>query len=265
MKTNALKFISALALVIYLPLQSMAWGTTGHRVVGQIAESHLSPKAKLAVKSILGNESLSMCANWADFVKSDKAYDYLYNWHFINFSGGLSHTDLINYMQADTAVDAYTKINFLVKELKNKSLAKDKKVMYLRLLVHLVGDVHQPMHTGHQEDKGGNDIKLSWFGKSSNLHSIWDSELIEGQQLSYTEYTQAINFCTPAQKAKWQKDPLSKWITESYDIAQKLYGTVTTGDKLSYRYIYDNIDTVNQQLLKGGVRLAGVLNQIFGS
>lgn len=265
MKTSIIRFFGGLLLFIYLPLQSMAWGTTGHRVVGQIAESHLNAKAKLAVKSILGNESLAMCANWADFVKSDKAYDYLYNWHFINFAGGLNHTELLGYLNTDTATDAYTKINFLIKELKNKGLAKDKKVVYLRLLVHMVGDIHQPMHTGHQEDKGGNDIKLSWFGKSSNLHSIWDSELIEGQQLSYTEYTKAINFCTPSQKAKWQKDPLSKWVIESYDIAQKLYAGVNIGDKLSYRYIYDHIDTVNQQLLKGGVRLAGVLNQIFGS
>ncbi len=265
MKITALKKIGIYALFIYLPIQSMAWGQLGHRIVGQIAESHLNPKTKLAIKSIMGNESLAMCANWADFVKSDKAYDYLYNWHFINFPGGLNQSELMTILKADTAVDAYTKINFMVKELKNKNLAKDKKVMYMRLLVHIVGDIHQPMHTGHLEDKGGNDVKLSWFGKSSNLHSIWDSELIESQQLSYTEYTQAINFCTAKQKSALQNDPLTQWISESYQIAQKLYAGVTPGDKLGYRYNYDNIDLLNQQLLKGGIRLAGLLNQIFAS
>ena len=153
----------------------------------------------------------------------------------------------------------------MVKELKNKNLPKDKKVMYVRLLDHLVGDIHQPMHTGHLEDKGGNDIKLSWFGKSSNLHAIWDSELIESQELSYTEYSKAVNFCSSTQKASWQKDPLTKWVEESYQISQKLYSNVTAGDKLSYRYIYENLETANQQLLKGGIRLAGLFNQIFSS
>lgn len=262
---NALKKSILFALFIYLPIHTMAWGQLGHRIVGQIAESHLNAKAKTAVKNILGNESLAMCANWADFVKSDRAYDYLSTWHYINFPGGLADAELNSILKADTATDVYTKIIFLTKELKNKSLAQDKKVMYLRLLVHFVGDVNQPMHTGHLEDKGGNDIKLSWFGKSSNLHALWDSDLIESQELSYTEYAKAINFCTPQQKTAWQKDPLTKWIEDSYHISQKLYGNVTTGDKLSYRYIYDNLATANQQLLKGGVRLAGLLNEIFGS
>lgn len=265
MKNTFLKRLVLFVLLAYLPLQSMAWGQLGHRIVGQIAETHLSTKAKTAVKAILGNESLAMCANWADFVKSDRAYDYLSTWHYINFPGGLADAELQNILKADTAVDAYTKINFLVKELKNKSLAKEQKVMYLRLLVHFVGDVNQPMHTGHLEDKGGNDIKVTWFGKPSNLHSIWDSDLIESQELSYTEYAKAINFASEKQKTSWQNDPLSKWIQDSYHISQQLYSGVLTGDKLSYRYIYDNLATANEQLLKGGIRLAGLLNQIFGA
>lgn len=265
MKSRLFKQVIFLALLVYLPAQSMAWGMLGHRVVGQIAESHLNAKAKATLKSILGNETLAMGSNWADFVKSDKTYDYLYNWHFINLAGGLNQGDIERILKADTAVDAYTKVDFLVKELKKKNLAKAQKIIYIRLLVHIIGDLHQPMHTGHLEDKGGNDVKVTWFGKNSNLHSVWDTELPESQQLSYTEYTQAINFCTPTQKNTWQRTPINAWITETYGMAQTIYSGVTPGDKLSYRYIYDNIDTVNSQLLKGGVRLAGVLNQLFGS
>lgn len=252
-------------LLLYLPSQSMAWGMLGHRVVAQIADNNLNPKARLALKAILGNESLAMGSNWADFVKSDKSYDYLYNWHFVNFAAGLSSADIKGMLKADTTVNAYTKMNFLISELKKKDLPKAQKIIYIRLLVHIVGDVHQPMHTGHAEDKGGNDVKLTWFGKSSNLHSVWDTELVESQQLSYTEYTQAINFCSAKQKAEWQHAPINAWITETYGMAQNIYGGVTLGDKLSYRYIYDNLNTVNNQLLKGGIRLAGLLNQIFGS
>jgi hypothetical protein len=265
MKTSLVSKLLLFGFLLYLPSQSMAWGMLGHRVVAQIADVNLNPKARLAIKSILGNESLAMGSNWADFVKSDKSYDYLYNWHFVNFAAGLSSADINGLLKADTAVNAYTKINFLVNELKKKNLPKAEKIIYIRLLVHIVGDIHQPMHTGHAEDKGGNDIKLTWFGKPSNLHSVWDTELLESQQLSYTEYTQAINFCSAKQKADWQHAPINAWITETYGMAQTIYGGVALGDKLSYRYIYDNLNTVNNQLLKGGVRLAGVLNQIFGS
>lgn len=265
MKTSLLNKLLVFGVLLYLPAQTMAWGMLGHRVVAQIAETNLNPKTKLALKGIMGNESLAMSSNWADFVKSDKNYDYLYNWHFVNFAAGLSSTDINELLKADTAVNAFTKINFLVNELKKKNLPKAQKIIYIRLLVHIVGDVHQPMHTGRAEDKGGNDVKLTWFGKSSNLHSIWDTELVESQQLSYTEYTQAINFCSAKQKADWQNAPINAWITETYGMAQNIYGGVTLGDKLSYRYIYDNLETVNTQLLKGGIRLAGVLNQIFGS
>lgn len=265
MKTSLLNKLLVFGVLLYLPAQTMAWGMLGHRVVAQIAETNLNPKTKLALKGIMGNESLAMSSNWADFVKSDKNYDYLYNWHFVNFAAGLSSADINGLLKADTAVNAFTKINFLVNELKKKNLPKAQKIIYIRLLVHIVGDVHQPMHTGRAEDKGGNDVKLTWFGKSSNLHSIWDTELVESQQLSYTEYTQAINFCSAKQKADWQNAPINAWITETYGMAQNIYGGVTLGDKLSYRYIYDNLETVNTQLLKGGIRLAGVLNQIFGS
>jgi hypothetical protein len=123
--------------------------------------------------------------------------------------------------------------------------------------------VHQPFHTAHASDKGGNDIKLFWFNNPTNLHTIWDSQLIDFQQLSYTEYTAAINHSTATQRAEWQKAPLTQWIYESHQLAEKAYSEVKPDDKLSYNYNFKNIATINQQLLKGGVRLAGLLNQIF--
>ncbi len=250
---------------IYVPYASMAWGMLGHRVVGEIADSYLSPKARLAIKDILGDESLAMASNWADFIKAEPSYNYISSWHYINFKDGLSAADMKAYLAVDTLTDAYTKINFLVAQLKDKKTEKEKKVMYLRLLVHIVGDVHQPMHVSREEDQGGNKIYVLWFNQKANLHSIWDSNLIEDQKLSYTEYTKAINHTTAAQRADMQKQPVSEWMFDSYTIAQKLYGEITQPDqKLSYRYIYDHIQTANDQLLKGGVHLAGLLNQIFG-
>ncbi|MFT3826660.1 MAG: S1/P1 nuclease [Chitinophagaceae bacterium] len=253
------------AALFYLPLHSMAWGMQGHRIVAQIAESYLSSKARKQIQQILGYESMAMTSNWPDFIKSDPSFSYLSNWHYINFKAGLTDSDIQNYLQQDTATDAYTKINFLTAQLKNKDLEQSKKIMYLRLLIHIVGDIHQPMHVGRFEDLGGNKIKVLWFNEPANLHSVWDEKLIDYQQLSYTEYTTAINHTTKEQRLDWIKQPVSQWIIDSYQIAQQLYGEIKEADqKLSYRYNFDHVETLNNQLLKGGIHLAGLLNDIFG-
>jgi hypothetical protein len=177
---------------------------------------------------------------------------------------GLTKAQLQDYLQKDTAADLYTRTNFLIRELKNKHLSMDKKRMYLKLLIHFVGDIHQPFHVGYHSDQGGNKIKLTWFATSTNLHAVWDEQLINFQQLSYTEYTAAINHTTAKQRLAWQKQPISDWIIESHQIAERLYSKITPDQKLSYRYNYENIQILNEQLLKAGVRLAGVLNELFG-
>lgn len=243
----------------------MAWGVLGHRIVGEIADSYLTAKARAEIQKILGTESIAISANWADFIKSDSTYNYLSAWHYINLDKGMSRGQVLAYLKSDTATDVYTKINFLVKELKNKSLLLEQKQMYLRLLIHLVGDVHQPMHASHKEDLGGNRIRVNWFNASSNLHAIWDEVLINFQQLSYTEYTAAINHTTLKQRQAWQKQSIGEWVAESYAIAEQLYPEISEKDqRLGYDYNFHHIQTVNEQLLKGGVRLAGLLNSIFG-
>jgi hypothetical protein len=255
--------LSGVLLCFFIP--SMAWGPTGHRIVGLIAESYLTPKAKIAINEILGTESLAMASNWADFIKSDSTFSYLSPWHYININSGLNYNDFKTLLQKDTATDAYTRLDFLVKELKNKQLPATKKLMYLRLLIHIAGDIHQPLHVGRAEDLGGNRIRVLWFSDSTNLHSVWDDKLIEFQKLSYTEYANAINHTQKKQRLAWQKQPMSEWFFESYQIAGNLYDEIARPyQKLSFRYNFDHVEEMNQQLLKAGVRLAGLLNEIFG-
>lgn len=259
--------VSLVLLLFYFPLKAMCWGQLGHRIVAEIANSYLTAKTKAEIKKILGTESIAMAANWADFVKSDTSFKYLDTWHYINFEKNLSYAQLREVLKKDTGKvnDAYAAIVFLTKELKKKTLPLYKKQMYLKLLIHIVGDVHQPLHVSPVGSTGGNDIKLQWFGQPSNLHRVWDSDLIEEQQLSYTEYADFLNHTTAAQRKKLQSEPLSKWLFDSYTIAQNLHNEITeVNPRLGYRYNYDHISLLNQQLLKGGVHLAGLLNDIFG-
>ncbi|HEY0245335.1 MAG TPA: S1/P1 nuclease [Mucilaginibacter sp.] len=264
MKINFLKKLVLGAAILFAPALTMAWGTEGHRICGQIADSYLTPKARKAIQEILGNESIAIASNWADFIKSDPAFSYLSSWHYIDFDKSYTYPEMQEFLLHDTNTDAYTKLQFLIGELKKKDITKENRLLYLRMLIHIAEDVHQPMHTAHTTDKGGNDIKVTWFNEPTNLHSVWDSKLIDFQQLSYTEYATAINHTTPTQVAEWQKAPISQWLFESSQIAEKIYTDTKPDAKLSYNYNFQFIDTINQQLLKGGVRLAGVLNQIFG-
>ena len=255
---------AALCLLFLLPSKTFAWGPTGHRIVGEIAWKYLTPKAKQQVQKILSNESLAISSNWADFIKSDKAYDYLSPWHYINIQAGLSENSFYTALKNDTATDIYTKLQFTIKQLRNKSLGLSQKRMYLRLLIHLVGDAHQPMHVSRAEDLGGNKIYVMWFKDSSNLHRMWDEDLIDFQKLSYTEYTNAIDYITRQQVAQWQSANVKQWLYESYTISTQLYSEIKYPyQRLSYRYNYDHIATLNKQLLKAGIRLAGVLNNIY--
>lgn len=258
-----IKKIILLAIISYLPLQSMAWGMLGHRILAEIADSYLNSRTRKEIRKVLGNESLAMVSNWADFIKAEPSYNYISNWHYINLPAGLSQSELESKLASDTSTNAYTRINFLSTELRNDQLEPDKKQMYLKLLIHLVGDIHQPMHTGRFEDLGGNRVQLTWFNEGSNLHRVWDSDLIESQQLSYTEYSRAINFIEAYQLKSLQRESVGHWIYDSYQISEQIYSRIKSGDKIGYRYIYDNISIAENQLRKGGIRLAGLLNAIY--
>jgi hypothetical protein len=244
---------------------SFAWGANGHRIIGEVADSYLTKKARKNIAAILGNESMAMSSNWADFIKSDTTLRYLDPWHYINIKMGMEYAAFESYLKQDTAVDAYTKLNFLIAELKNKNLPAERKLFCLRMLIHIVGDVHQPMHVSRAEDLGGNRIRVQWFGDATNLHAVWDDRIIEQQKLSYTEFAAHINHTTKEQRTAWQQQPMEQWFFESYQLADGIYKSITQPEqRLSFRYSYDFIETVNQQLLKGGVRLAGLLNEICG-
>lgn len=256
-------FILCVAACSVMSHTALAWGPIGHRVVGEIAWEHLTPKARVAVQKILGNESLALSSTWADFIRSDSNYKYLTPWHYIDFEGEMEASAMPGMLKKDTSVNAYTRLRFIISELGSSRLSQDKKRLYLRMLVHIVGDLHQPLHVSPRGDHGANAIKVNWFKEESNLHRVWDEQIIDYQQLSYTEYTRAINFVTPLQKAEWQKDAIEKWLIESYALSKSIRAELNGEIKLGYVYNFKNINTVNQQLLKAGVRLAGILNKLF--
>ena len=127
----------------------------------------------------------------------------------------------------------------------------------------MVGDAHQPMHVSRAEDKGGNTIQVQFDGRGTNLHSVWDTKLIDHQSLSYEQMAKEYDTATPQQIKQWQSDDIIKWLWESYQLSSKFYKEVNAGDKLSDTYYNEHIGIVKQRLEMAGIRLAGVLNNLL--
>ncbi len=234
------------------------WGVTGHRATGLIAEQHLSAKAKKRIQQLLGQESLAMASTWMDEIRSDSTYNYTTDWHWVTIEAGQTY----DKSKKNPNGDVIMTLERIVAELKTHKLDRKKEIEYLKMLVHLVGDIHQPLHVGCCDDQGGNKVKVKWFHNDSNLHTVWDSNMIDDTKLSYTELAMSLGKPDAVTVAAWQKTSVREWATESMSYRKQVYDI---GDgNLSYKYSYKYLGTAKDRVLKAGVRLAGVLNQIYG-
>ena len=159
------------------------WSKTGHRTIGHIAQTELSGKAKRAINKILDGQNLASVSNFADEIKADRTYKEFSAWHYVNFPADKDYGDVEPSPYGDLMIG----IQKCIAIVKNENSSKEDKAFYLKMLVHFIGDLHQPMHVGRLEDKGGNDLQVQWFGKGSNLHKVWDANMINDYGMSYSE------------------------------------------------------------------------------
>ena len=265
---------AALALT---PSPALAWGKTGHRVVAAIADTQLSGLARAHVEEILGpGESLDEAANWPDEMRSAPGAFWQKTatpWHYVTLNG-------IIYDHAPPEGDALEALTHFSAVLRDPNANLADKQEALRFIVHLVGDLHQPLHVGKCCDRGGNEVKVSFFGKPTNLHAVWDSQLVDEEQLSFTELAAKLErHISNRQLIDWWDINPRDWISESGEIRDTLYPTAADlpkaakGQKrkkgepvlpdLSYSYVFRFTPVMERRLSQGGVRLAAYLNALF--
>lgn len=255
-----LLLVAALVISTFSFASEGDWGKTGHRATGEVAQEYLSKKAKKQIKEILDGQSLAFVSTYGDDIKSDPAYRKYSPWHYVNLPQGETRYSREN---ASSQGDLIQGIKTCIAALKDKNSSKEEKAFYLKMLVHFMGDLHQPLHTGRGEDKGGNDIQVRWFGKGSNLHRVWDSEMIDDFQMSFTELAESTDKLSKAEVNKIKSGSLLDWMYESKELSKKVYASAEIGEKLGYEYMYNWFPVVHDQIQKGGIRLAEVLNEIF--
>lgn len=245
--------------------KAFAWGTTGHRVVAEIAENHLSCKAKRHLKKIIGNQKLAYWANWPDFIKSDTTgvWKPTEQWHYVNVNPQPNFKMFSDTLKAQKSPNLYTQIKSLSEKIKDKNTSKTDKEIALRFLIHLVGDMVQPMHIGRAADLGGNKISIKYFKEPTNLHALWDGKLIDSQKYSFTEYAKVLDVKTKEEVKQIQSGTLEDWLFDSHKIANSLYANIETDKNYSYDYQYKYNAILERQLLYGGLRLAKILNEVL--
>ena len=266
----------AIFLVLTASCSSFGWGPEGHRVIADIARSHLTTTARTQVRELIGNDDLAAIANWADEIKSERPETA--GWHFVDIpraaAGFLESRDCFHpdtrhrSSEEDHHNCVADQIEMFANVLADHRASRDQRVEALMFLVHFVGDVHQPLHA-IGEARGGNDIHMVEFGSSQcgsrpcNLHFAWDMGLIEHSRRSESGYDEELKELIIREKLSGRAEGTPEtWADESFRLAKQVW--VNEGGAVDEAYYRRNISMLDERLALAGVRLARALNQALG-
>ncbi|WP_340589189.1 S1/P1 nuclease [Erythrobacter alti] len=268
-RTIATAFAAA-GLIATTPAQ--AWGPIGHRVTAEIAEDNVSGRTRAEIAEILGTEGLPEASTWPDEQRSNPAsfwQESAGSYHYVTLPEGRG----VEQLQHPPEGDALTALASFTATLRDDTATREEKALALRFVVHLVSDLHMPLHSGNGTDRGGNDVVVDWFDEKTNLHWVWDEGMILRQQLSYSEYADRLERrIGPVQVLAWWDKTPTNWVAESATLRDRIYpetgpergmGTQDSPVTIGYSYHWTWMPSVEQRLAQSGVRLAAYLDWVF--
>ncbi|NJB87281.1 hypothetical protein GGR26_003061 [Lewinella marina] len=279
-----------LLLITFLPQVLPAWGANGHRIVAHIAYENLNDQARQRVDAALGNNYLSQVSTWPDYIRAESGWDFTHSWHYMTVQPDETVDDVARKTAEDPGIfDVREAIHFFTSVLAGEAAERDRltemlakhKVLplagsldatALAFLVHFIADVHMPLHVGKNRDLGGNRITVLYFGDRYNLHSVWDTQIIEQERLSFTEFAAYTAIHTRERQAEWADDAPEEWMRESIVLRERIYNTLYDRTdresglpNLGYDYQHDFLPVVEERLGAAGYRVAAVLNRVLGA
>jgi hypothetical protein len=282
----------SLSTLLAVPQQASAWGDEGHMAVASIAAHYLQPAVKTQIDAMLAADTdgrtkhdFASEATWADRWREDH-YEQTELWHYVDTE--IDSPDLKSACYGRSPLPAgmvaldgppkacvVDKIKQFAAELASPSTDPEERIVALKFVLHFVGDVHQPLHSSDNRDRGGNEVKVIADGIEHNardeLHGYWDNQFVEGVAKPYTALaSKLLAQITPAQAAAWASGTADEWSLEAFAIGKAdAYGnpplSKATPQHLSAAYVAQAEKDVALQLSKAGVRLAYLLNQALGS
>lgn len=249
-------FLSLLVIPLVLPGAIYSWGEDGHKILAEIAKRHLDKDTLAKVTEALDGATFDEASIWMDEVRKDSPYYHMVTWHYINLEKG-------EIFRNDTKEEnVVNELRRVVKKLNNRHKYKKKDIArHLKILFHLLGDLHQPLHTGYGSDRGGNNVPVEINGNATNLHGTWDYEIIAMKKITADDCMRLENQMTPEEVDAVKRLNVVDWFKESRSHVSPAY---EIGDgKLTDAYIEVSANVIRKQLYKGGIRLAAVLTRLF--
>lgn len=248
------------AVIVLVPTWSFAWGPAGHRIVGSIAEQHLTPEAAAAVAEILGDKTLSDVATWADEVRDDRPETG--PWHYLNPPAGIRKVTMRHSPPEGSVLSCLVEQSQLLRDRRATAVQKAEA---LRFVVHMVGDIHQPMHVSRSADRGGNDIDVTFKDQETNLHRAWDSGIMNLRDHSWPDMAQVLNDeITDEQVHEWSRGLRpTQWATETFELAMGFAYKIPESGELDDAYLDQVQNIIDERLSSAGIRLAALLNAAF--
>jgi hypothetical protein len=255
-----------LLLLMANPIPALAWGPEGHEVIARIAADNLSPAAHLRISQILGGDAPALMvldSNWADEIRADRPETA--PWHFADIEiGSKGYDPRRDCPHGDCVVAQIARDMTSLRDPATPYLARREA---LRFLIHFVGDLHQPLHAADRHDKGGNNLIVLLDGRRTNLHRVWDEDVVEALGPDPDRVAADIEkTLTPKDKAGFAAGTLADWANESFAVAAKqIYAHLPSRGpvRLPRDYARRQDAVVRLQLARAGIRLATLLNQIY--
>jgi len=263
--------VAALLLCVIGP-PAFAWGVEGHHVTALIALHYLHPDVAKKVSDLLAADTdtdiphdLLGASVWPDVFRAE-GHRETASWHFIDVELEQPGVDMMANCPRQTCVIA--KIDEFEHQLKDPNVTGEDRVRAVKFLVHFIGDLHQPLHVGEHHDKGGNDVRVQYFGRRERLHAIWDTGIIERiDPNEQTFATKLIGEITPQEIEDYKQGSTIDWANQSFRLAKSIvYADLPAGDPIIIGDEYQKMaaPVVEMQLKRAGIRIATVLNQILG-
>jgi len=252
--------ISKIALIFFLLFKvvsfSYGWGAAGHNIIAEIAKNYIPKNIQDSVTKYLGSMTWESASTWMDDKRSNSQYDYMKQWHYVNIEKGMQYDSIVG-----DGNNVVVQLQKATNNLKKKSqLTKDEIDFNLKVLFHLIGDLHQPLHVGYGVDKGGNTIKVTFNGNSVNLHHLWDRDIIEYKNITLKDIQSLLSKLSNDSIQKISNGNVIEWMSQSRKLLDSVYSYTST---INDDYINKSYAIIENQLLFAGIRLGKELEDIF--
>lgn len=253
-------------LLLVVPVFLSGWGFNEHKTIAAIAWEELTPETREKVMDLLavsGDTSMIESSTWADDIKPEDRYSYTFTFHYINIPADAIMYDRGRDCSGDSCIVEV--IPGYISTLADGNAPDSLRNEALKFLIHFVADIHQPMHTGLPEDRGGNDVKLVYRSRTVNLHALWDYEINIDRIADFSDYARQLHTrgkTMDLSAVLTVEDPVD-WTNESFRIGREFAYTVSDGDTVSQDYEQQAIEYIDYRIMVGGFRLARLLNEIF--